>query len=129
MPTRTQIDELVALVVANKSVEALKKFYHDDVVMQEANYPPRVGMAAAITHATQASDATDKIFEVTAARILVDGDHAVIEWHAEWSTQSGKRVRVEEVALQTWQGDRVIHERFFYDTLPLVKSGLLPPLD
>lgn len=129
MPQRPQIDELIQLVIEDKSVEALKKFYHDDVVMQEANYPPRVGIAAAIAHATEASDKTDKIFEVKAASVLIDGDRAVIEWHAEWTTMSGKRIRVEEVALQTWRGDRIIHERFFYDTRPLVKAGLLPDLD
>jgi hypothetical protein len=35
-------------------------------------------------------------------------------------------VRVEEVALQTWKGDRIIHERFFYDMSPLIGAGIEP---
>lgn len=129
MSRRAQIDELIQLVLEHKSVEALKRFYHDDVVMQEADFPPRVGMEAAIAHAMQGREQTGQVFEVTAKSVLIDGDRAVIEWHAEWSMKSGQRIRVEEVALQTWKGDRIIHERFFYDTQRLVKAGLLPDLD
>jgi hypothetical protein len=35
-------------------------------------------------------------------------------------------VRVEEVALQTWKGDRIAHERFFYDMSPLIAAGIEP---
>ncbi|MCU0495011.1 MAG: hypothetical protein MUD01_25770, partial [Chloroflexaceae bacterium] len=43
----------------------------------------------------------------------------VIEEHAEWTTVDGQRVRVEELALQTWHEGKIIRERFFYDPGPL----------
>jgi hypothetical protein len=31
-------------------------------------------------------------------------------------------VRIEEIALQQWRGDRIVHERFFYDPSPVVAA-------
>ncbi len=31
------------------------------------------------------------------------------------STQDGYRIRIEELAMQTWKDGLIIHERFFYD--------------
>ena len=56
-----------------------------------------------------------EVHEISVPRVLIDGDHVVIEWHAEWTLQDGTRVRVEELALQCWSGGRVVFERFFYD--------------
>jgi hypothetical protein len=109
----------VRYTVDNRLIEALKEFYHDDVVMQENNLPPRVGLAASIDRQHAAIAMTADIHEVKAVSILIDGDDAAIEWHAEWTLASGQRVRIEEIALQRWKNDRIIHERFFYDPTPL----------
>jgi len=45
------------------------------------------------------------------------------EWHAEWTLVWGQRIRIEEVAVQGWKGDRIIRERFFYDPTPLLAVG------
>lgn len=127
MPTRSRVQDLVRYVVDNRLVEALQEFYHDDVVMQENAEPPRVGLAASIERQKMAKAMTAEIHEVKAVAVLVDGDCAVIEWHAEWTLAGGLRVRIEEVALQTWRGDRIIHERFFYDPTPLTTIGLPSP--
>ena len=128
MPNLNQLNHLIELVKQNKAIEAYKKFYHDDVVVQEANFPPRIGLAASIDHVSQGKDSTKEIHEVSTPKILVDGDHSIIEWHAEWTITNGTRIRVEEVALQTWRDDKICHERFFYDPTPLIEAGLLPPI-
>jgi hypothetical protein len=127
MPTRSRVQDLVRYVVDNRLVEALREFYHDDVVMQENAQPPRIGLAASIERQKMAKTMTAEIHEVKAVTVLVDGDHSMIEWHAEWTLSSGSRIRIEEVALQTWRGDRIIHERFFYDPTPLSAAGVPPP--
>ena len=47
--------------------------------------------------------------------VLVDGDRSVIEIHLEVTTLDGYRIRLEEVGMQTWRNERIIHERYFYD--------------
>lgn len=46
---------------------------------------------------------------------LVDGDRVVINWIFEITTPEGRTFRLDELAHQRWQGDRVIEERFYYD--------------
>lgn len=115
MVCRSRVEDLVRYTLDNRLVEALKEFYHDDAIMQENCEPPRLGLAVSIERQKAAQAMTAQIHEVKAVSILVDGDRSAIEWHAEWSTVAGDRIRVEEMALQLWNGDRIIHERFFYD--------------
>lgn len=115
MVDRSRINSLIAYTLENRLIEALNEFYHLDVVMQENCQPPRVGLAVSLERQRAAQAMTAKIHEVKAAIVLHDGDNAAIEWHAEWSMVGGSRFRIEEIALQRWRGDRIIHERFFYD--------------
>ncbi len=116
MVTRPRIDALIQYTLDGRLIEALKEFYHPNAVMQENCEPPRPDLATSIARQKGAQAMTATVHEVKAVNILHDGDRVAIEWHAEWTMTNGMRVRVEEVALQLWQGDRIIHERFFYDT-------------
>lgn len=126
MQRRDKIEKLIALVKSGRTDIAWDQFYHDDVIFQEADFTPLVGLAASIERSAAARDMTTEIHEVEAPKILIDGDHSVIEWHAEWTVANGSRIRVEELAVQTWRGDRIIHERFFYDPRPVIEAGLMP---
>jgi hypothetical protein len=114
MPDRKRVESLVRYTVEGRLVEALETFYHED------------GLAASIERQKMAKAAAMEIHEIKAASVLVEGNRAAIEWHAEWTLPNGTRVRVEEVALQTWKGDRIAHERFFYDMSPLIAAGIEP---
>ena len=46
---------------------------------------------------------------------MLDGDQAAIRWAFVFTRHDGKSFRMEELALQRWQGDRIAEERFFYD--------------
>lgn len=115
MVDRSRIDSLIEYTLDNRLIEALHEFYHPDVIMQENCQPPRVGLAASVERQRLAQAMTATIHEVKAVVVLHEGNNAAIEWHAEWTMVGGARLRIEEVALQCWKGDRIIHERFFYD--------------
>ena len=40
---RTQVDQLNQMILEGKILDAFDKFYADDVVMQDNDYPARVG--------------------------------------------------------------------------------------
>ncbi len=50
-----------------------------------------------------------------AVSYLVDGDRVAINYLFEMVTADGARLRMDEVAYQLWQGDRIVSERYFYD--------------
>ena len=47
--------------------------------------------------------------------LLLDGDHSAICWRVEFTGKDGKVRSMEEVAWQTWRGEELVEERFFYD--------------
>jgi len=115
MPARETVEALIALVEQGKYVEAIEQFYAEDASMQENNQPPRKGRAALVTHERGVMASYRSIRTLPVETLLVDGDHVVIRWVFEFTRKDGKVLRLEEVALQRWRGEKVMEERFFYD--------------
>lgn len=119
MSRREQVQELVGYVEAGRIPEAIEKFYADGVTMQENRQAPTVGKAANLARERAFGDSVERWHEVSARAIAVDGDQALIEWVFDYTTREGRRIRMEEIAQQTWRDGRIVRERFFYDTATL----------
>jgi len=46
MPSRTVVEDFIATIERGEFLEALPRFYAEDMIAQENNLPPRVGLAA-----------------------------------------------------------------------------------
>ena len=123
MPTRNRVQELVRYVEQGKILEAIDEFYADNVVMQDNGNTPTVGKAANRERETQFMAFIREVHQNRAAAVLVDGAYAVINWHFEFTGVDGNRTRFDQLAFQTWLGDRIVHERFYYDSATLAVSG------
>jgi ketosteroid isomerase-like protein len=119
MSTRERVQELVGYVQAGRIPEAIERFYADGATMQENRQPPTVGKAANLARERAFGDSVGRWHEVTARSIAVDGDQVLIEWVFEYTTREGQRIRMEEVAQQTWRDGKIVRERFFYDSATL----------
>ena len=115
MPSRERVLALIAMVEKAQFVEAIEEFYHPHASMQENQEPPRVGRDLLIAgeRATMARFAAMTTHPVET--LLVDGDQSLIRWRFEFVPPQGPPMRLEELALQRWEGDRIAEERFFYD--------------
>jgi ketosteroid isomerase-like protein len=114
MDTRERVMELTELVRTGRANEAYHKFYAPDVVMQENNEPPRTSLQASIDRQDKGT-AGVTVNEFAPRNIVVDGDHAAIEWVLDITAPDGSHIHVEEFALQTWKDGKIIRERFYYD--------------
>lgn len=119
MSTRERVQELVRYVQAGRIPEAIEEFYADGVIMQENRQPPTVGKRANLARELAFGDTVACWHEVSARAVAVDGDQALIEWVFEYTTREGQRIRMEEIAQQTWREGRIERERFFYDSATL----------
>lgn len=126
MPTHERVQALVSYVEQGRILDAVDAFYADDVVMQDNLAPPTVGRAANRTRLAGNVDAIREVREHRAARVLVDGDAAVIHWHFAFTLADGTRLRFDQLALQTWRGQgadaRIVHERFVFDPTSLADT-------
>lgn len=110
-----RIHELIGYIQQGKILEAMEEFYADDVVMAEP-YHTTAGKAANIEREKQflASVAEWKGFEATAT--AVDGNISLSEQVMDWVTADGQAMHVEQIAVARWEGGKIVHERFYYDT-------------
>ncbi|POR45150.1 nuclear transport factor 2 family protein [Bosea psychrotolerans] len=116
MPDRKRVEAFVAAVVSGDHVGAIRDFYCEDASMQENATEPRRGRDVLMAHEAKALARLQRMHTHPARAVLVDGDRVVINWVFDATDQSGVTRRLEELAIQCWQGDRIAEERFFYDT-------------
>ena len=124
MPTRERVAAFITMIEKNEFLEAIPEFYAEDMTAQENNETPRIGRDAQIANEKRAL-AMIRFEESRAASYLVDGDRVAIHYVFEMVGPSGARCRMEEIAYQTWRGDRIVSERYFYD--PAQRAALRPP--
>ena len=115
MPDRTVMSRFIKMVESGRFVEAMEEFYSPDATMQENNEPPRVGLPALLAHERQTLAAFGRAEARSLDPVIVDGDRVVIHWQFVFHDPSGATVHLDELAYQTWQGDKLATERFFYD--------------
>ena len=107
------------MVEEGRNVDAYRLFYTDDTVGQDNSSPERIGLEANVTRQAAALEGVAEVHENRAASVLVDGDRVVINWVFRATLKDGRRLHMDELALQTWRGDRIAHERFYYDPAAL----------
>ena len=115
MPSRERVVALIAMVEQGKYVEAIGEFYTEDATMRENGEPPRGGRDRLMAGERKVLAAHKEARTLPGSSFLLEGDRVVIHWNFEFMRSDGKRFRMEELALQRWQGERIVEERFFYD--------------
>jgi len=115
MPDRATVEAFAAAVEAGQFIEALEGWYAPDATMRENVGPPRGGLALLI-EGERAVMARSKAIKVERlSPILIEGDRVAIRWAFEFTGPDDKVRRMEEIAWQRWDGDKVVEEQFFYD--------------
>ena len=115
MPSRETVEMFVAQVLAGDHVGAIADWYAEDASMQENQEPPRAGREALMEGERQMLARFAGVKTELLAPPLIAGDQVAILWRFTFTTRSGRERSMEEVAWQTWKGDKVWRETFFYD--------------
>jgi len=115
MPGRERVQAFIDAVTAGRFLASIDEFYSDDATAQENLKETLRGRAALIANEEKALRGVRTMFTHPAPTFLVDGDHVVIHWRFDMTGHDGVTRRLDELTLQTWRGDRIASERFFYD--------------
>lgn len=110
MPSRQRVLELVQLVERWNVRRAFEEFYAKDVVMQVNQAPPTVGSAEGPERSFV--KCASLAWENRAVGVVVHGDDVTILWNAELTTPDGERLRLDQRAVQRWEGGRIVRERY-----------------
>ena len=108
---------LYELINQGQMMEALEQFYHDNVTVTEMpDNEVRDGKAAQAESIKQWGEMTDEVHGGETVNITSDEENGVtmVESWIDVSMKNGPRMKMSEVAVQKWEGDKIIDEKFYF---------------
>jgi ketosteroid isomerase-like protein len=114
MSIKPQVLDLISLVEKGQMLEAMNRYYAENVAMQENVSPPSVGFAENYAR-EEAFYGSLQALNFNLVSVVVEGDRAVINWVFDFVDHEGRAFTLDEIAFQLWRGERIVEERFYYD--------------
>jgi ketosteroid isomerase-like protein len=109
--------DIYDMLAQGKLTDAFEKYYHDDVVMVEATGESRKGKEANRKFQQEFMNMI-KDFHGTGVKAITSDEKQATTMVESWmdvTMKDGKRSMMEEVAVQKWKDNQIIHERFYYN--------------
>lgn len=108
--------DLYQLINSGQIMEGFEKYYHQDVVMQEIGEEPRAGKDK---NREYEINFIGMIKQFHGSGVLGipsnDAEHkTMVESWMDMTLQNDVRMKSQQVAVQTWEGDHIINEIFYH---------------
>lgn len=110
--------QLNQLIIRGKTIEAMGRFYAENVTMQENDDPPRVGKLVCIEH-EKAMLSSVKSLKSTLLNQAIDHQNGVVfsEWKFEFTNHKDKTSILQEISVQHWKNGLILYEKFYYNKM------------
>ncbi|HEY5929056.1 MAG TPA: nuclear transport factor 2 family protein [Burkholderiales bacterium] len=120
MPSQQTLERFIARVEQNAHAEAIEEFYTENSSMRENLSEPRVGRDLHVANEKKVLARARSVESKCVRPVFVNGDHVIIRWIFRFEWLDGTVTRMEELAYQRWEGERMAEEQFFYDPVQRV---------
>jgi hypothetical protein len=115
MPAHETLERFIARVEQNAHAEAIEEFYMEDGAIRENQGLPRVGRSKLVDGERAVLARAQSVHSECIRPALVSGSVVVLRWVFRFEWLDGSTTRMEELAYQRWDGERIAEEQFFYD--------------
>lgn len=115
MPSQATLERFIARVEENAHAEAVEEFYTENASMRENQAEARVGRELHIANEHKIFTRAKSVQSQCVRPVFISSDNVVIRWIFEFEWLDGTFTRMEELAYQRWEGERIAEEQFFYD--------------
>lgn len=115
MPSRDIVEAFAQRLEAGDFVGAIEQFYAPDAATYENTAAPTVGRDKLAAKERGVLAAFKEVKAVRIGPSLIEGDHVATRWTFSFTNAEGVTRTLDEIAWQTWRGDQLIEERFYYD--------------
>jgi hypothetical protein len=122
VPAPETLQRFIAMVERNDHAEAIEAFYTPTASMQENGAPPRIGRDLLVANERRVLGRARSVRSRCVPPVFVSGDNVVIRWVFDFVWHDGAATRIEELAYQRWEGERIAEEKFFYDPAQLERK-------
>lgn len=117
MSNLKNIQDVYSMMGEGKALEAIDKYYADDVQVIEGTGDVRNGRAAQKEACGQWLGNIKEMHGggIDAFTISEDGNTTSVECWYDNTFADGRRMKLEEVAVQKWKNGKIVKERFYYN--------------
>jgi hypothetical protein len=112
---RTNVDQLNQMILEGKILDAFDKFYAEDVVMQDNNYPAREGKALNRQYEEAFVGGLTEFRGAKVVNTLISDDLAVVEWWFDYTHKDYGVRNYTQLAVQRWKNGQIVEEKFYYN--------------
>ena len=107
------------LVGSCRTAEAIERVYDEDVCIIENRELARAGKSACLAYEREQLAGQPTAPRIRVSKFAVNEEQGVafLEYVIRFTSQEGRAMRLEVVAVQTWSGGKVVQERFYYEGL------------
>jgi hypothetical protein len=112
---RTLVNELNAMVINGQGMEAFEKFYAETVEMAENHNAPTVGKDANRKREEEFFSKVEEWRKAEVVSVGVGDGVTFVEWDLAFRHKDYGDVVMPQVAVQRWEGDKIVHERFYHN--------------
>jgi hypothetical protein len=108
------LNNLNALVLSGRMLEAFEQYYHEDVVMQENNADPTEGKQNNREREIEFLSKITEFRNAAVTHVAVGDNVSYAHWtydytHADWGVRN-----YTQVSVQHWKDGKIIREQFLY---------------
>ncbi len=116
MTYKEKIQDIYNMLGQGQLLEAFDKYYGENVIMTEPR-GTREGKANCRAYEEQFLGSIEQVHGMEVKNVGSDEANGTtfIESSMDVTFKNGHRVNMEQVAVQKWEGDHIVHERFYYD--------------
>ena len=109
--------DLNQMIFTGQLMDAFEKYYHQDVEMIEATGESTQGKDANRQRELQFVESVQEVHGggVNGITSNEDDGTTMVESWMDVTFKDGNRVKMEQVAVQHWQDEQIIKERFYYN--------------
>ena len=119
---RETLERFIARVESNAHAEAIEEIYTQGASMRENQAAPRVGRDVLAANERKVLARARRVESECVRPVFVDGDRVVIRWRFRFEWLDGTVTRIEELAYQRGDGERIAEAQFFYDPAQLAPT-------
>lgn len=120
---KDKVAEFHQLIIDNKTLEAIDKFYAPSVMILENDRQARIGKLTNLKNEAENLKKSEAV-ESQLLNVAINEQTSIVmsEWKYLITNVNGEQFLLEEISLQKWENELIIFERFYYEGIKPLKE-------
>ena len=112
---KTLVDGLNQMILDGNILSAFEKYYAEDVVMQDNDYPQRIGKDMNRQYEEAFVNGLTEFRGAKVVNTLISDGIAVVEWWFDYTHKDYGVRSYTQVSVQRWKNGQIVEEKFYYN--------------